>query len=457
MRKHYITTTAAALLILGHATLASAAVSEEDAAQLGKQLTPMGGILAGNEAGTIPPWSGGLKQPPQHVDYQGSGSHHPNPFADDRPLFKISAANLDQYADKLTPGIQALLKQNPDTLWLPIYETRRTHSTPEWVADNTLKNATNAVLVDDGNGVSNAFGGIPFPIPQNGNEAIWNLLLRWQGENRIENIDGFVISRNGDKSQVSNQFTLNFPYYREGQAPEEFSGEYWMIMDRIELPTRQKGEVVISRDPINYTQNQRTSYQYIPGQRRVRRAPTVGFDTPVGGSNGMVTFDDSMMFNGSPELFEWKLVGRQEMYIPYNNYELASPAHPYTDILTDKHVNPEFDRWELHRVWVLEGTLKEGKRHIYGKRTLYLDEDSWVPVLGDNYDGRGQLWRTKIAYNRNAYELPGVVSKENAFYDLISGGFYVGLLQNETQASRFNVELDDSIFTPQYLRKISRR
>lgn len=457
MRTQQVIRITSAVLLSSCFSIAEAAVSEQEAAKLGKELTPMGGIVAGNSDGTIPAWNGGLQKPPTSVDYQGSGTHHPNPFASDKPVFKISAANLDLYADKLSPGVQELLKQNPDTLWLPVYETRRTHAVPSWVEANTRSNAVNATLVDGGNGVSNAFGGIPFPIPQNGNEAIWNLLLRWQGENKVEDADGLIVSRNGEKSLLSDHFTLNFPYYRENSNLADFKGEYWMILDRIKLPTRQKGEIVISRDPVNYAEGERTAYQYIPGQRRVRRAPTVGFDTPVGGSNGLVTFDDSMMFNGSPELYDWKLAGLREMYIPYNNYELGNPKLKYDDVINNKHVKPDLDRWELHRVWVVEGTLKEGKRHVYGKRTFYLDEDSWLPVLGDNYDGRGQLWRTKIGYNRNAYELPGVVLKETAYYDLQSGGFYVGLMQNEKQATRFNVDLDDNIFTPQYLRKISKR
>lgn len=445
------------LLFFGLISTSFAAVSEKEASELGRSLTPFGGIVEGNSDNTIPKWDGGIRAPSPSYNYGGSGTHHPNPFKDDRIEFKISASNLSQYKDKLSPGIQELLKQNPGTMWLPIYKSRRTHAAPEWVYENTKRNATSATLASDGNGVANAFGGIPFPIPKNGNEAMWNVLLRWQGENKAEYVDGIVIARNGTKSRISDHFSLNFPYYRKSKDASDFGGEYWMILDRIILPTRQKGEIVVSRDPINYVTGKRTTYQYIPGQRRIRRAPTVAFDTPVGGTNGILTFDDSMMFNGSPELYDWKLVGRQEMYIPYNNYDLGNPKLKYDDLVNNKHVLPKLDRWELHRVWVVEGTLKEGKRHVYAKRTYYLDEDSWAPVLGDSYDARGQLWRTKIGYTRNAYELPGVVVKETAYYDLVSGGFYFGLLQNEVSATRFNVDMDDKIFTPQYLRKISRR
>jgi len=212
MRKLQTIKITSAVLLTSCITMAQAAVSEQQASELGKSLTPMGGIIAGNTEGTIPRWEGGIKQPPANIGYEGSGKHHTNPFADDKAKFSINAQNLSQYADKLTPGIQEMLKQNPETLWLPIYETRRTHASPEWVNANTRNNAVSAQLVDQGNGVDHAFGGIPFPIPQNGNEAMFNLLLRWQGENKVENVDGLVVSRTGGKTRLGDHFTLNLPY-----------------------------------------------------------------------------------------------------------------------------------------------------------------------------------------------------------------------------------------------------
>ena len=37
--------------------------------------------------------------------------------------------------------------------------------------------------VQSGNGIKNAVVGVPFPIPANGLEAIWNHILRYRGEN----------------------------------------------------------------------------------------------------------------------------------------------------------------------------------------------------------------------------------------------------------------------------------
>ena len=44
---------------------ALAAATPEQAAQLGKNLTPLGAEKAGNTAGTIPAWDGGLTKPPE--------------------------------------------------------------------------------------------------------------------------------------------------------------------------------------------------------------------------------------------------------------------------------------------------------------------------------------------------------------------------------------------------------
>ena len=99
-----------------------ATATAQSAADLGKSLTPLGAEKAGNAAGTIPAWEGGITQPP--AGYK-SGDHHPDPFADDKPSATINAANAEQYADNLTEGHKALLARYASTYKMPVYPTRR--------------------------------------------------------------------------------------------------------------------------------------------------------------------------------------------------------------------------------------------------------------------------------------------------------------------------------------------
>ncbi|MFH7495452.1 DUF1329 domain-containing protein, partial [Pseudomonas syringae pv. tagetis] len=73
----------------------------------------------------------------------------------------------------------------------------------------------------------------------------------------------------------------------------------------------------------------------------------------------------------------------------------------YRKLLQVGHLNPAYTRHELHRFWVVEGTLKPTARHVYSRRNLYLDEDSWQAAIVDKYDGSGQLWRLSMAYLKN--------------------------------------------------------
>src|SRR5512140_1805085 len=105
---------------------AAAELGAADLAKLGTTLTPVGAEKAGNAAGTIPAWDGGITKPP--AGYQ-PGGHYPDPFAGDKPLFTITGQNLDQYKANLSEGQVAMLKKYPD--WkMNVYPSHRTASFP---------------------------------------------------------------------------------------------------------------------------------------------------------------------------------------------------------------------------------------------------------------------------------------------------------------------------------------
>ncbi|WP_432474734.1 DUF1329 domain-containing protein [Amphritea sp. HPY] len=447
------------LAVAGSIAVSGAALagSKADADRLGKGLTPTGAEMAGNADGTIPAWTGGLTTPPANLGYKGPGDHHPDPFADEKPLFTITADNYQQHSDKLTEGQKALFIKYPDSYKMSVYPTHRTHAAPQWIYDNIKKNAVNASLSQSELGVENAYGGTPFPVPQTGSQVMWNHLLRWQGQATEYVNDTVLVQANGSITTGGEENYEKHSYYQKDKK-DQFTGEYYTLVNEILAPTSRKGETLLFIDPVNLDQDDRKAWIYIPGARRVRRAPNVGYDGPDGASSGTRTYNDNFIFNGAMDRFDWKLVGKKEIYIPYNAYKMDDPSLKYTDLATPNHLNPEHIRYELHRVWVVDATLAEGKRHVYGKRTFYFDEDSWVAVLQDSYDNRGELWRVHEAQLKAAYELPGVVQRGFTTYDLNSGVYHASMLMNEqTHLPIYTIPRDDKFYSVAGLRKRSKR
>ena len=158
------------------------------------------------------------------------------------------------------------------------------------------------------------------------------------------------------------------------------------------------------------------------------------------------------MFSGATDRYDWKLVGKKEMYVPYNSYKLHSDSLRYKDILTPLHINPDHLRYELHRVWVVEATLKKGARHVYKRRTFYIDEDSWQILLMDQYDNRDQLWRVSEGHVINYYDVPTLWTTLEVHTDLQAGRYLAIGLNNEDAMHDFSVKLTPANFTPAALR-----
>lgn len=424
-----------------------------DATLLDARLTPLGGERAGNAAGTIPAWTGGITQAP--AGYAGAGTRHVDPYAADKPLFTITRANLDQYREHLTPGQIALFNTWPNSYSMPVYPTRRSASAPQWVYDNTRVNAARARLVGDGNGFVDAYGGIPFPIPENGVQAVWNHIARYRGTYVVRRASEVAVQRNGSYSPITSQQEALFRFYDPKGNYAGLDNILFYYLSFTRSPARLAGSAVLVHETLDQIQEPRQAWAYSAGQRRVRRAPSLAYDTPIPNSDGLRTADDTDMFNGSPDRYDWKLVGKREIYIPYNNYRVSSPDITYRQLLQPGHLNPAYTRHELHRVWVVEGRLKSTARHVYSRRTLYLDEDSWQVAVADQYDGRGELWRVSMAYLKNYYELPAIWSALDVFHDLQARRYHVQNLDNEEPNTLdFAQPVPDvSEFTPAALRR----
>ncbi len=439
----------AAAMAAGLATAAA-----QSASDLGGKLTPLGAEKAGNAAGTIPAWEGGITQPPAGYKL---GDHHPDPFAGDKSSATITSANADQYAANLSEGHKALLTRYASTYKMPVYPTRRSASAPQDIYDATKANVGSAKLADGGNGVSGASRGAPFPLPKNGQEVIWNHLLRYRGLGGLRKVGQVAPTRTGNYTLVQLEEKFLWNYHQLGAATESVGNVLAYFEQKVTAPARLAGTILMVHETLDQVKESRRAWVYNTGQRRVRRAPQVAYDNPGTASDGMRTSDQLDMFNGGIDRYDWKLVGKREVYVPYNSYKLHSDSLKVADIVTPMHINQEHSRYELHRVWVVEATLKEGKRHIYAKRRFYVDEDSWAVLVVDQYDNRGRLWRVSEGHSINYYDILSFWSTLEVHMDLLSGRYLAHGLDNENEMYDFSYQSKSGDYTPAALRRRGRR
>lgn len=429
----------------------AAAITEADVAKLGRELTPLGAEAAGNADGTIPAWTGGITAPP--AGYK-PGDHHPDPFAADQPLYTVTAANAAQYESKLTAGHLAVLKAYP-SYKLNVYPTRRSASNPASVYEATKANALTARLTGDGNGIAGSIRGVPFPIPQNGLEVVWNFLTRYRGIAAARRIDQAAVERGGGYQLVKLEDEFLFNYARPDITSAELEASNTLIYFKqgVIAPARLAGSILLAQETMDQVKEPRRAWVYNAGRRRVTRAPNVAYDNPGTAADGQRTSDQFDMYNGAPDRYTWTLVGKREMLVPYNSYKFHSDQVKTTDVLKPLHLNPDLARYELHRVWVVDAKVKSGTSHLYARRTFYIDEDSWQILVADHYDSRGEMWRVSEAHCINYYDAQVFWSTLESIIDLQNGRYLVIGLDNANKMYDFNVKLTPADFTPDSLRR----
>ena len=438
-----------ALSLLASGVMAQS-LTQSEIDSLGTTLTPIGAEKAGNAAGTIPEWTGGLGT---DAGKELPNNFLENPFKGEQPEFVITAQNYQQYKDNLTPGQVAMFERYPETFKMPVYKSQRTIGYPQAVYDQVKQTAGQATLVNGGDGISNfSHDAFAFPIPKSGVEVIWNHNTRYR-----LNIKRWYMQT---MPQTSGAYTL-IKMEEEVGYPEQMSdidastmpNTSTFFKQRVNAPSRLAGNVLLVHDTLDQLKEPRMAWVYNAGQRRVRRAPQVAYDGPGTASDGMRTSDNFSMYNGAPDRYNWKLVGKKEIYIPYNSGKMTDPSVKYDDVLMAGHINPEYTRFELHRVWEVQGNVKEGQRHIYAQRNFFVDEDSWMISLADHYDGRGTLWRVGEGHLSFNYQkkIPGYAIE--TLYDLLAGRYIaLGMYTEEASAPQFDFSPTYNQFTPAALR-----
>jgi len=439
--------------VLGMSLLATsvmAAVSADEAAKLGSTLTPMGAEKAGNADGSITAWQP-LSKTAGSVDAKGFLS---DPYGSEKPKFTITAQNVEQYKDKLSPGQYAMFKRYPETYKIPVYPTHRGSTVPDEVFAAIKRNATKTNLVAGGNGLENFETAIPFPIPKSGVEVIWNHITRYRGGSVTRLVTQVTPQPNGSYSPVSFSDQFVFRDKLKDYDPANPGNVLFYFKQKVTAPSRLAGTVLLVHETLDQVKEPRKAWVYNAGQRRVRQAPQVSYDGPGTAADGLRTSDNLDMFNGAPDRYDWKLEGKKEMYIASNTYKLDSPGLKYADIVKPGHINQDLSRYELRRVWHVVATLKPGQRHIYAKRDFYIDEDTWQASVIDQYDGRNQLWRVSEAHAQDYYNNQVPWYTLEAIYDLQSGRYLaLGLKNEEKRAYDFGFTASKADFQPAALRQ----
>ncbi|MEQ1440363.1 DUF1329 domain-containing protein [Fontimonas sp. SYSU GA230001] len=431
-----------AVALLSFTLPLAAKVSPEEADRLKTTLTPMGGERAGNKDGSIPEWTGGYTTSPPC--YKGRGTRYCDPFPDDKPQFTITGQNYKQYADKLSEGQKAMFEKFPASYKMPVFQTRRTAAYPDFVVEATYRNALNAELGGGGEALVNAIVGVPFPIPKSGVEPVWNHKVRYRGQSGRRWNNQAAVTSSGDFNLVTLREDVYFPYAQQDATPESLNNVIIYFLQIVTQPPRLAGTITLVHETMDQVKEPRRAWQYNPGQRRLRRAPNVAYDNPGTGADGLRTNDQTDTFNGATDRYTWKIVGKKEVYIPYSAYRIHSDQYKYRDIIQKGHINQDLTRYELHRVWIVEGEVKPTTTHIYAKRRFYLDEDTWQIALVDIYDRRGAMWRWQEAHQFQAYDQPFPGIAIETIYDLQNNRYLAQVMNNE------DPETQEMPFAPSY-------
>jgi hypothetical protein len=430
---------------------AVAKVTEAEASHLGKDLTPIGAEKAGSKDGVIPEWTGGE---PKRGALKGEFPNDPK-VDNDKPLFTITKANMDKYADKLTAGHKELLSRYPDYKML-VYPTHRVAAFPDAIYKATEANATTCSLsgTDDLDGCKLGF---PFPIPKNGAEVIWNHKLKWRGEAVRRYNNQMIVQPDGQYQLTKIIEDVKF-LYASIDHPGKFEnghGEYLLYLSHIVAPPRLAGTYILVHDRGGTGNEGRVSWIYSPGIRRVRRAPSVQYDNPAEGTDGNQFYDQVDMFNGALDLYNWKILGKKDMYLPYNSNLIAGNKIKYKDLIRPHHLNQDLPRYELHRYWVVEATLKPGKSHTFKKRVFYVDEDTWNIEAVDCYDNHDQLYKFQEGHLIYAPNVLASTTVPEVIYDFQSGRYFITAAFNEDQPYDLTVNFSDDYFTPASLQRMT--
>lgn len=412
-------------------------------------LTPIGAIRSANSDGSIPAWNADKLTEKAHLEWMQK-------IEKEQPLYTIDAGHSDQYAPLLSAGLQKMFQQYPKTFFMPVYPTHRPARQPQWTYEATRKNVIDARLSPSGDELLAAWPGTPFPLPSSAMEIMWNHQTRWKGLFIRLHLFENTVYDGGTIDTLETSIETYASYYREDRAFASLDWRSTLYFSYILGPARLAGGGLLIHDTLQPLHKPRQAWIYVAGERRMRRSPVLGYDSPLFNSEGIRVADEIDMFNGALDRYDWTLLGRREMLIPYNNQKMRYNRCDDGLVLTPHHLSSHSMRFEKHRVWVVEAKLKPGQRHIYAHRTFYIDEDTWSIVMADNYDKKGDLWRFALRFSAYYEDMPGMFSSLDAYHDFGQRAYFMQC--SAGNGTEFYLQPpQDGYFSPTSIRQRLRR
>jgi hypothetical protein len=286
-------------------------------------------------------------------------------------------------------------------------------------------------IVDKATGAQPPFIiGLPFPTvdesdPQAAVKALWNFFYRtWYfGNLMAESQVNWVSARGLERRTDQN---VRFMYYdgvpddeRPARNPENFLNQMLVVT---QSPADLNGTAALTyryRDP----GKRDSSWAYVPALRRVRAV------SPANRSDGFLgsdmSQDDGPFFDGKPEDFDWKVVGKQDQLRLADSLNLKGESanrwvegKGWDPIWPDKpfigYMDPQWKGlgWApiglsvlvKRPFWVIEGTPKD-KYYLYGKLQLWIDAETWDGAWNIKYSWQGDVvhsYQTLARVNQQA-------------------------------------------------------
>jgi hypothetical protein len=411
-----------------------------------QDLTPVGAERAGNADGTIPEWTGGIARADWPPAFK-RGGRYLDPFGADAPSFVITAENHARHAQHLSRG-QLALFQRYKTYRMPVYPTRRSVGFPEAIYEATRANAGRARLV----GVDQLEGarlGFPFAEPRSGAEVLWNHKLRYRGDDAHWTTLQAVVTPGGLQRRITMENWTLHRYANLLRPGDSARDNVLYHIAQSADPIMGCGQHVHAwREPLNPVRAPRQLWCGC-ASRKVWRAPSGrGHDDFSLGSEMIRYFDMLDMFTGELDRYTFKLLGKREVYIPYNSYRLSDGRSTYDGLLTPLHFNQDSTRYELHRVWVVDALRRSGVDHRIRRRVFYVDEDSWTIALVDIYEAKGAVSRHQEGHILPLYDVQAVEPAPQLVYQVESQRYFASHLFAEHRPPEFNTgKLTEADFT----------
>lgn len=416
----------------------------------GGALTPVGAEKGASADGRIPAWDGGITPNRIPAGFR-KGSRLVDPYPADKPLFTISNANLAKYAANVSPGHRALFAKFADYT-MPVFQTRRSVAYPQAIYDATQANLGSTKLLGS-DALSGARLGFPFGKPQNGVEVMWNHRTRYRGDATQTQTTQAIVRPSGEPQYLKQTERVLYRYANL-KNPADMKGSNILLyyLTWFGKTANAIDFTALVHETANSEKDNRNVWVIPPKIPKMFRIPPVGYDQPFPGSDGIQFIDMVDMYNGAFDRYVWKLTGKRELYIPYNAYRISDGSWKYPQLLKPGHINQGATRYELHRVWVIEATERGGKRHVFGKRTFYVDEDSWNVVLVENEDRDGRIWRFQEGHLVTLYENQSTNCLPVITYDLKDGRYFINRLLGEDVPPREAEDIRESEFLPAAVR-----